>query len=470
MQERVRFFSKGDLSLSYYLRMAESVVDEYYNGRTPTDVNDYLEMYQITLFVENGICSDKWDEVIQKQITGYSSIVAKFFNSLSPESLPSVYKSLHSFYTSVFWEVIDRYDIKNLIKIDTLRSLFIDKHYALREILECERLVMNNSKILSDLLKENKHAAEWILACYVEDNRITGNKKRIYIPSSLRLEEKDAIISEYIDRPNANLNYLRLIVFAKNSQDFKVSDKTRLKAQRKEREQNMQVLSDGNALRTSYTVCMSDDENAPIKDAKLENGHNPTFTYNTKFLLKQDPVGLMSYCAHVFEMTTRLGFITLISKSSENGLMERLFCMSAQHAYPTNVSFNFNEAFSWLQTEAMQNVLKREDRTIEDMLSKFYETYLPAKYGFKSLNIEFAKESDSWKQKCLVALPLMENISKQYTIYAENGEIDPELVYIMSPMKITSVQSTIKKNILLLMVNLPTCGIYFICFLVTNVC
>lgn len=29
MQERVRFFSKEDLSLSYYLRMAEGVVDEY---------------------------------------------------------------------------------------------------------------------------------------------------------------------------------------------------------------------------------------------------------------------------------------------------------------------------------------------------------------------------------------------------------------------------------------------------------
>ena len=446
MQERVRFFSKEDLSLSYYLRMAEGVVDEYNNGRVPLDANDYLEMYQITLFVENGICSDKWDEVIQKQITSFSSQVAKYLNSIFPETLPSVYNSLHGLYTSVFWEVIDKYEIKNLIKKETLRSLFVDKSYALRELLECERLVKNNSKILSDLLKENMHAAEWILACYVEDDRISGNKKRIFIPSSLSLEEKDAIINEYIDRPDANQNYLRLIIFAKNSQSFKVSDKTRLKAQRKEREQNMQVLSDGNTLRTRYTVCMSDDENAPIKDAKLENGHNPTFTYNSQFLLKQDPAGLMNYCAQVFEMTTRLGFITLISKNSENGLMERLFSMSVQHAYPTNVSFNFNEAFSWLQTEAMQNVLKREDRTIEGMLSKFYEAYLPATFGFKSVDIEFAKESDSWKQKCLMTLPLMENISRQYTIYAENGEVDSELVSIMSPIKMTSVQSTIKKK------------------------
>ncbi len=428
------------------MRMAEGVVDEYNNGRTPSDINDYLEMYQIFLFVDNGIYSDKWDEEKKKQIVGFSSIIAKFLNSLTPEMLPSIYSSLHSLYTNVFWEVIDRYDIKGLIKKDALHCLFIDKPYGLREVLECERLVKNNDKVLAELLKENEHAAEWLLASYVEDDSLFGNKKRIFIPSSLSLAEKDAIISEYIDRPDANLNYIRLIIFAKNSQNFKVSDKTRLKAQRKEREQNEQVLSDGNALRTSYTVCMSDDKNAPIKDAKLENGHNPTFTYNSQFLLQQDPVGLMSYCAQVFEMTTRLGFITLISKSSENGLMERLFSMSARHAYPTNVSFFFNEAFSWLQTEAMQNVLKKEGRTIEGMLSKFYELYLPQTFGFKIVNMEFAKESDSWKQKCLVILPLMENISRQYTTYAENGEIDPELVSIMSPMKVTSVQSTIKKK------------------------
>lgn len=446
MQDRVRFFSKEDLSLSYYLRMAEGVVDEYNSGRVPLDVNDYLEMYQIILFVKNGIYSDKWDEEKRKQIVGFSSIIAKFLHLLTPEMLPTIYSSLHCWYTDVFWEVIDQYDIKGFIKKDILHELFINKPYGLRDVLECERLVKNNGKILAELLKENEHAAEWLLASYVEDDSLLGNKKRIFIPTSLSLAEKDAIISEYIDRPDANLNYIRLIIFAKNSQNFKVSDKTRLKAQRKEREQNEQALSDGNALRTSYTVCMSDDKNAPIKDAKLENVHNPIFTYNSQFLLKQDPAGLMNYCAQVFEMTTRLGFITLISKKSENGLMERLFSMSAQYTYPTNVSFKFNEAFSLLQTEAMQNVLNRENRTIESMLSQFYETYLPATFGFKSMNVEFAKESDSWKQKCLMALPLMEYITKQYTIYAENGEIDPELVSIMSPIKITSVQSTIKKK------------------------
>lgn len=41
MQDRVRFFSKEDLSLSYYMSMAEGVVDEYSgeNGGYPPTKN-----------------------------------------------------------------------------------------------------------------------------------------------------------------------------------------------------------------------------------------------------------------------------------------------------------------------------------------------------------------------------------------------------------------------------------------------
>lgn len=446
MQERVLFFSKEDLSLSYYIRIAEKVVEEYSNGRIPKDINDHLEMFQIILFVENGVYSNKWDNSLLENIKNYSKVVAKFLQNLSIDALPSVYSSLIPAYTNVFWNAIDRYKIKKLINKEALKTLFSDNPYALQEILECERLVKDNSKVIGELLKENEHAAEWLLACYVEDDRFGNNRKKIHIPSSLSISDKDAIISEYIDRPDTNINYLRLIVFAKNSNDFKISDRTRLKAQRKEREQNQQILSDGNAIRTRYTVCMSEDDKAPIKEAKLENGNNLTLTYNRKFLLEQDPIGLLNYCAQVFEFTTRLGLISLISKKSEDGVVERIFSMSAQNAYPTSVAFNFNEAISWLQTEAMEDVLKQDGRSIEIMLKKLYETYFPDKFGYKGLEIEFAADDASWKQKCLVLLPLMENIAKQYTTYAENGEIDAELVSIMSPLKITDIPSTIKQK------------------------
>lgn len=46
----------------------------------------------------------------------------------------------------------------------------------------------------------------------------------------------------------------------------------------------------------------------------------------------------------------------------------------------------------------------------------------------------------------MLALPLMENIIRQYALYAENGEIDPGLLSIMSPMKLTEIPSSIKRK------------------------
>lgn len=445
MQERVQFFSKSDLSLSYFIHIAEQVVEEYLNGRNPQDINDYLEMYHIILFVDNDVISDKWNEEVLNEINKYPGQIIRYMNSLTVDTISAVYSSVIPQYTSTFWKVVERYNIKGLINQDVLEKLFPDNSYALRELLECERLVKENGRVIADMLRKNKHTPEWLLASYVEDDRF-GNKKQIYIPDSLSIEEKDSIISDYIDRPNPNINYIRLIEFAKNSKNFKLSDKTRLKAQQKDRELNQQILSGGNGMKTMYTVRMSDDANAPIKDAKLESGVNPTFTYSSKFLLKQDIVGLLRYCAQVFEFITPLGFISLIYKQSESDALERIIGTTAQNTYPTGVSFRFKEIISWLQTEAMENVLQKNGRSIQSMLKKFYETYLPDKLGYHGLNLDMPSNELSWRQKCVDLLLLMENVAKQFTAFVDNGEIDSELVSIMSPMKVTDIPSSIKQK------------------------
>ena len=94
-----------------------------------------------------------------------------------------------------------------LVNKDVLQGLLVEKPYVLRDILECKRLVKNNSKVLAELLKKNIHAAEWILGCYVEDNKLSDLRRKLYIPATLSIEDKDAILCEYIDRPNANINY-----------------------------------------------------------------------------------------------------------------------------------------------------------------------------------------------------------------------------------------------------------------------
>lgn len=446
MFERVKYFSKTDLSLSYNLQMAESVVDSYSNGKQPENINDYLELYQITLFVKNGIVSDKWDENKQKEIDGYTSIVAKYLHTIKADEVPNLFSSLEFEYTDVFWTVIDRFNIKGLVTKDNLRLILVNNPNALKEILKCAWLVKENNQVLADIFKEQEGAAEILLEYYVEDGRSGDNERKIYIPSALSIEDKDKIISNYLDWSEVNLNYVRLVVVAKNTSEFRISDFTRLKAKRKEKELNDWVLKQSHPIQITYAVKMSDEEDAPIKGVERNNDLSPTLIYNSHFLQAQDAEGLLQYCAFVFEWVNKMGQISLVAKKSDDRLTDRLFGLQAQNTYKTNTSFRSYEILSLLQTEAMQNVLQRKGRSIESLLKTFYEDYLFEQFDYQGLKLDFANSSDSWEQKCKINIPIMDNIARQYTAFVRNGSIEPDFVAIMSPMKITDVPSCITQK------------------------
>ena len=77
----------------------------------------------------------------------------------------------------------------------------------------------NNQAALVKLLKENEHTAEWLLQEYVQKDT-NGRYERLYFPKSLSIQEKEDIISRYLDRDDPNLNYVRLVLVAKKDANF----------------------------------------------------------------------------------------------------------------------------------------------------------------------------------------------------------------------------------------------------------
>lgn len=79
MRDRILYFSNYDMSISYYLRYAEEVISGYHNGWRPDDINDVIELYNIWLFVDNGITMISWTEETKREIYGYKEYVVSFF-------------------------------------------------------------------------------------------------------------------------------------------------------------------------------------------------------------------------------------------------------------------------------------------------------------------------------------------------------------------------------------------------------
>ena len=243
MRNRIQFFSTYDMSISYHLQNAEEVIVKYHNGWRPLDVNDVIELYNIWLYVDNGIYMKSWSEDTLNEIKGYKDDIIPFFSKLVETTWARVYKQIDLSYRHNFWEIIDRFNIKSFVSKTTLEEALSENSYELRYLLQRERLVKKYDGLLAIMLKVNEYTAEWLLSEFVEEDKF-GSREHLYFPSSLTLQDREEIISAYLDRPEPNLNYVRLVLVAKKDSNLRLSDDVILKATNVERALNNQLINE----------------------------------------------------------------------------------------------------------------------------------------------------------------------------------------------------------------------------------
>ena len=431
MRNRIQYFSTYDMSISYYLQNAEEIIEKYHKGWRPEDVNDVIELYNIWLFVDNGIYMKSWSEEILSEIKGYKDAIIPFFSNLNETTWVEVYKQVDFSYRHNFWEIIDIFNIKSFISKATLDEALLENSYDLRYLLQRERLVKKNNELLATLLKENDHTAEWLLSEFVEDDKF-GNHEHMYFPSALTLQDREDIISAYLDLPEPNLNYVRLVLVAKKDSNLKLSDDVVLKAKNVEGELNNKYFNEGNTVHFKYSVRLSGESNKPLKWVEYDEEGDAILCYSRPIMLGFKDADLLHYCRYGFEFLTYNGMVSLVSKISESSVFERTMGLTGKYSYTTNMAFRYNEAISMLQVEAMQNALENEGRNLESAIKDFYETYLKERYGYPSTALSLPDPSADWVSKCRIIAPEIDAVAKRYNLFAKRGSVDDDLLQISS--------------------------------------
>lgn len=431
MRNRIQYFSTYDMSISYYLQNAEEIIEKYHKGWRPEDVNDVIELYNIWLFVNNGIYMKSWSENTLNEIKGYKDAIIPFFSKLNESTWVEVYKQVDFSYRHNFWEIIDRFNIKSFISKATLDKALLDNSYDLRYLLQRERLVKKNNELLAALLKENEHTAEWLLSEFVEDDKL-GNHEHMYFPSALTLQDREDIISAYLDLPEPNLNYVRLVLVAKKDSNLRLSDDVILKATNVERELNNKFFNEDNTVHFKYSVRLSGESNKPLKWVEYDEEGDAILCYSKPIMLGFKDVDLLHYCRYGFEFLTYNGMVSLVSKVSQSSVFERTMGLTGKYSYTTNMAFRYNEAISMLQIEAMQNALENEGRNIESAIKVFYETYLKEEFGYPSTALSLPDPSADWVSKCRIIAPEIDAVAKRYNLFAKRGSVDDDLLQISS--------------------------------------
>ncbi|MFK5915183.1 MAG: hypothetical protein QM484_12485 [Woeseiaceae bacterium] len=435
-RDRVVFHSKQDMASGYFLSKAETILKRKFK-EIPNDINDVLELYNIKCYIDNEVYLKNWPkaeiEKFRKKVQEYGRSIGKFISKIDDSNVLAYHKELVFVYVESFWLLIDNQKVFKNISPDKIEQILTQKPHEIRIILRHKGLVDRYNNVLRDFLLSYQQSAEIFLSIY--EVEIVFNHVDLYLPKSLTKKEKENIISDYIYSENCNLNYLPLIQNSKKNTDFRISDKTRLKAKQKHQEETNKFFDEksNNAL-MKYGVSISYPENASeTKEVKPENSV-AHYAYSLDFIKDNtQPYLLYLNFKVLFEYLDHQNRINLINKPSQVGVLEGLMGVRSKNEYFRGMAFQLSEMTSQAQIFTYSNVLNTLDNSLEEILQFVFTSFFAKKYGFaNNANLTVPTASASALEKVRSLAPELESVLKQYKLFVEDNQIDFELLQMSS--------------------------------------
>lgn len=430
---KVVFFSKNDMAGGHHLRKGEHIL-KLKPKQTYTDINNVLELYNLKKYIDNDVFLNSWtsENILdyKQKASKYSEIVGRFMSSINDTNILNLYDKLLNNYISSFWELVNTQSVYKRISKENLRKILIKEPNLIHEILNYKNIVEKYNYVLKDFLLTYSKSAEILLSFY-EEKKDLRNKKKV-IPKSLTVEHKETIISNYLDSNKTNLNYIGLVQNVRNGSDFKISDRTRLKAKRLYKKETEKFLEGKKGM--SYGVSISFPEN-PLKiiDEFVDDNLIAHYSYSLDYIKRNNtPYFLFKNFKNLFDYLDEQNRITLVSKRSEMGLLEKIVGVHSKNEYRGGTSFSLSEITSQAQIFTYSKVIDNLNDSLENIIYLVFTSIFRERYSFAD-NARFSvPTATSYLDKVRLLAPEFESILKQFKLFVEDGSIDFELLQISS--------------------------------------
>jgi hypothetical protein len=444
-RDRVVFHSIHDMSSGHYLSKAESLLNSDLSEDIE-DINDILELYNISLFFEKEIYLKNWSETdivaYKEKVNSFRTVVGKFITNIDDSSFLSHFESIFYGYYESFWVLINNYQQFKRISPSQMEEVLNKYPHQTRYLLSQKNLVNKYKLVLCEFLKSYQQSAEILLSIYEVENSF--NKTQLYLPSCLTIQDKENIISSYIDSEHCNTNYLPIIQNANKHGDFRISDKTKLAAKRQYQQSIKDFFDSGFSSSFEYGVAICYPENASkTKHAWIEQG-TVHYEFSLDYIKENNhPYILYRNFKTLFEYIDEQNIVVLTSKENQLGIFERTLGVRSKTEYVYGVAFTQLEMASMGQIFTYSNILKGLGHSLEDILKAVFNNILPELYDLPSnANLTVPTVNASALEKIRTIAPEFESILKQYKLFVENKQIDFELLQMSSgPTAIKDIPS-----------------------------
>ncbi|EKD31832.1 MAG: hypothetical protein ACD_77C00236G0010 [uncultured bacterium] len=441
---KVVFYSKEDMAGVFQLERGEETL------RNPTksaytDINDILGLYNIKKYIDNGLYLKGWtqDDItnFKQKATEYGKVIGQFMSCVNDSNVIQFYDNTFREYINSFWELVNNQNVFKRISKANFSTILSKEPHIIHIILTHINLVDYYDFEIKTFLLTYSQSAEILLSTYEAKDDFNKNQK--FIPKSLTIEDKENIVSNYLDYNDVNLNYIELIQNTSNRNDFKISDKTRLKAKRLHKSETEKFFAEKGGM--EYGVSISFPENASkIKDCFIDDNLIAHYAYSLDFIKQNNnPYILFQNFKYLFEYLDKQNRINLVSKKSQMGVFERIMGVHSQNEYRGGTAFSLSEMTSQGQIFGYNKIVSELNNSLEDILHFVFTSAFQEKYDFAD-NARFSIPSatNSFFEKVRLLAPEFESGLKQFKLFVEDGSIDFELLQISSsPSAIKDIPS-----------------------------
>lgn len=447
---KVVFYSKEDMAGGHQLQKGEHILRSDIKSNY-SDINDVFELYNIKKYIDNELYLKSWtnDDItnFKQKATEFGKVIGQFMATINDSNVVNLYENTLQDYVHSFWELVNNQSVFKRISKPIFSNILSNEPHIIYEILTHKNIVDHYDKEIRLFLLTYSQSAEILLSVYEVNDDF--QKKQKFIPKSLSVDDKETILSNYLDSNDVNYNYIGLIQNVRNRNDFKVSDKTRLKAKRLHKSETEKFFAENNGMKYGVSVSFP-EKTSKVKDGVIDENFIINYTYSLDFIKQnRDPYSLFQNFKFLFEYIDLQHRINLVSKKNKMGVFEKIMGVHSQNEYRGGTEFNLMEMTSHLQIVAYNKVLSDLGILLENVLHQVFTSSFQEKFGFAN-NASFSiPTAISYFEKVRLLAPEFESVLKQFKLFVEDGNIDFELLQISSnPTAIKDIPSLNKSKYL----------------------
>ncbi len=402
---------------------------------------DALELYHVRLFVEKNLLKSSFDEATwksyQEKATAIPKIIARFIKDAKGEELITAYADLDFSYCQSFWDVLEGYGQAAKLTDEEIATILEHHKHSLSSLLRCKKIVKAKKSFLCRYMMENPESAESLLSQNVVVHE--DDFRSYFFPAGL---DTDTLLGSYISLPEPNVNYLRMIL---NAREGELSISPALKIKAKTKIQELYEKDKANLFGFSGKYGVEFSEKYPdVKALVVEDDGTQIVRFNSRFFLEKDDDGIVACMGPVFEYLDSDRRITLVNKGDEANVFENIL-LKARSEYAPNIVFSFKNGVAVSQLACLDCLIRSNGRSIETAVESFYNHYIRNTFRLPFNEINLLKEGD-WKSRAKVLLPYFDSIVKQYDLFVTHGNVTPDLMKYYPGIPVTDAKSLLSQK------------------------